>query len=80
MQKRTRGTGGLKVSALGCGCMGISFGYGQPTNREDGIGISAPPRMPASRSSTRPKRMGPSTARDSLPGRIPNGKGRPNPC
>ena len=39
MQKRTLGTGGLEVSALGFGCMGISFGYGQPTSREDGIGI-----------------------------------------
>lgn len=27
MQKRTLGTGGLEVSALGFGCMGISFGY-----------------------------------------------------
>jgi aryl-alcohol dehydrogenase-like predicted oxidoreductase len=39
MQKRTLGTSGLEVSALGFGCMGISFGYGQPTSREDGIGI-----------------------------------------
>jgi aryl-alcohol dehydrogenase-like predicted oxidoreductase len=39
MQKRTLGTSGLEVSALGFGCMGISFGYGQPSSREDGIGI-----------------------------------------
>jgi aryl-alcohol dehydrogenase-like predicted oxidoreductase len=39
MQKRTLGTTGLEVSALGFGCMGISFGYGQPTSREGGIGI-----------------------------------------
>jgi len=39
MQKRTLGTNGLDVSALGFGCMGISFGYGQPTSREEGIGI-----------------------------------------
>src|SRR6187401_2110542 len=39
MQKRTLGTSGLEVSALGFGCMGISFGYGQPTSREDGAGI-----------------------------------------
>ena len=39
MQKRTLGTSGLEVSALGFGCMGVSFGYGQPTSREDGIGI-----------------------------------------
>jgi aryl-alcohol dehydrogenase-like predicted oxidoreductase len=39
MQTRTLGTSGLAVSALGFGCMGISFGYGQPSSREDGIGI-----------------------------------------
>jgi aryl-alcohol dehydrogenase-like predicted oxidoreductase len=39
MQKRTLGTSGLEVSALGFGCMGISFGYGQPTRREDGLAI-----------------------------------------
>src|SRR3954468_21972231 len=39
MQKRTLGRTGLDVSALGFGCMGISFGYGQPTSREDGIAI-----------------------------------------
>jgi aryl-alcohol dehydrogenase-like predicted oxidoreductase len=39
MQKRTLGTSGLEVSALGFGCMGITFGYGQPTSRNDGIGI-----------------------------------------
>ena len=39
MQKRTLGTSGLDVSALGFGCMGISFGYGQPTTRDEGIAI-----------------------------------------
>src|SRR5215208_2548866 len=29
----------LEVSALGFGCMGISFGYGPATNRQDGIAI-----------------------------------------
>src|SRR3954467_8605169 len=39
MQKRTLGTSGLEVSALGFGCMGISQSYGKPSSREDGIAI-----------------------------------------
>jgi aryl-alcohol dehydrogenase-like predicted oxidoreductase len=39
MQKRILGKDRLEVSALGFGCMGISFGYGQPTSREDGVAI-----------------------------------------
>jgi aryl-alcohol dehydrogenase-like predicted oxidoreductase len=39
MQKRKLGASGLDVSAIGFGCMGISFGYGPATNREEGINI-----------------------------------------
>src|SRR5215216_617759 len=39
MEKRTLGLGSLEVSALGFGCMGISFGYGQPMSRDEGIAI-----------------------------------------
>src|SRR6476660_7696328 len=39
MQKRMLGKSGLEVSALGFGCMGISFGYGPATNRQEGIDI-----------------------------------------
>jgi aryl-alcohol dehydrogenase-like predicted oxidoreductase len=39
MQKRTLGKSGLEVSAIGFGCMGISFGYGPATSREDGIAV-----------------------------------------
>jgi len=39
MQKRTLGKQGPEVSALGFGCMGISFGLGVPLNRQDGIAI-----------------------------------------
>lgn len=37
MQKRKLGNEGLEVSALGFGCMGLSFGYGPATNKEDAI-------------------------------------------
>jgi aryl-alcohol dehydrogenase-like predicted oxidoreductase len=39
MQTRTLGTGGLRVSALGFGCMGLSYGYGPATDRAAGIAI-----------------------------------------
>ncbi|HWB30595.1 MAG TPA: aldo/keto reductase [Vicinamibacterales bacterium] len=39
MQTRTLGTRGLQVSALGFGCMGLSYGYGPATDRRDGIAI-----------------------------------------
>jgi aryl-alcohol dehydrogenase-like predicted oxidoreductase len=39
MQKRILGQDCLEVLALGFGCMGISFGYGQPTSRDEGISI-----------------------------------------
>jgi aryl-alcohol dehydrogenase-like predicted oxidoreductase len=39
MQKRTLGRGGLEVSAVGFGCMGISSGYGPAVSREDGIAV-----------------------------------------
>ena len=39
MQTRKLGNSGLEVSALGFGCMGISFGYGRPTTREEGIAV-----------------------------------------
>ncbi len=37
MQKRTLGNSGLEVSALGLGCMGLSFGYGPATDKEQAI-------------------------------------------
>ncbi len=38
MQRRTLGRG-LEVSALGYGAMGLSFGYGQPTERSQAIKV-----------------------------------------
>ena len=37
MQKRTLGKSGLQVSALGLGCMGLSFGYGPATEKQEAI-------------------------------------------
>lgn len=37
MKKRILGNSGLEVSALGLGCMGLSFGYGNAVGREDAI-------------------------------------------
>ena len=39
MLKRKLGQSDLEVSALGFGCMGISFGYGPATSRQDGIAV-----------------------------------------
>jgi aryl-alcohol dehydrogenase-like predicted oxidoreductase len=39
MQKRKLGTSGLEVSALGLGCMGMSFGYGPPADRQEMISL-----------------------------------------
>jgi aryl-alcohol dehydrogenase-like predicted oxidoreductase len=37
MQKRTLGNSGLEVSAIGLGCMGLSYGYGPATDTQDAI-------------------------------------------
>jgi aryl-alcohol dehydrogenase-like predicted oxidoreductase len=37
MKKRKLGNSGLEVSALGLGCMGLSFGYGPATERHEAI-------------------------------------------
>ena len=44
MQKRILGKRGgaatrLEVSALGLGCMGLSFGYGPATDKKDAINL-----------------------------------------
>src|SRR5881296_1261799 len=39
MQKRELGKSGLEVSAIGLGCMGMSFGYGPPKDKQEMISL-----------------------------------------
>ena len=40
METRRLGSGGLDVSAIGLGCMGMSFAYGTAAERDDGESIA----------------------------------------
>jgi aryl-alcohol dehydrogenase-like predicted oxidoreductase len=39
MQKRKLGKSNLEVSAIGLGCMGMSFGYGPPADKQEMISL-----------------------------------------
>ena len=39
MEKRRLGKSTLEVSAIGLGCMGLSFGYGRPVEKQQGIAL-----------------------------------------
>src|SRR5258708_40101126 len=39
MQKRKLGKSNLEVSALGLGCMGMSYGYGPAVDKKEGISL-----------------------------------------
>src|SRR2546427_12230454 len=39
MKKRELGKSGLEVSAIGLGCMGMSFGYGLPKDKQEMIAL-----------------------------------------
>ncbi len=39
MKTRTLGRSGLKVSAIGFGCMGLNYSYGQGIEKKDAIAL-----------------------------------------
>ncbi|WP_438008200.1 aldo/keto reductase [Sorangium sp. So ce321] len=39
MQTRKLGNSNLEVSAIGLGCMGLSFGYGPPTDKQEAVSL-----------------------------------------
>lgn len=39
MQNRELGQSGLEVSAIGLGCMGLSYGYGPATDRSEAVAL-----------------------------------------
>ena len=41
MQKRKLGNSKLEVSAVGLGCMGMSFSYGPPKDKEEMTSLTA---------------------------------------
>ena len=55
MQNRILGNSDLEVSALGLGCMGMSFGYGPAADKQEMIALFGRPSNAASHSSTPPK-------------------------
>jgi hypothetical protein len=55
MQKRRLGTSNLEVSALGLGCMGMSFGYGPAADKQEMISLIR--SAVAVRSITQPHRL-----------------------
>jgi hypothetical protein len=63
MRMRRLGTSNLEVSALGFGCMGISFGYGPGVSRQEGISILRAAVDGGVTSSTPPKPTVPTATR-----------------
>ena len=61
MQMRELGRSGLKVSAIGLGCMGISFSYATKLSKEEGVALIRAAVERSSHSLILPKFMAPSS-------------------
>ncbi len=61
----TRKLGALDVSAIGLGCMGLSYGYGPASERSDAIRLIRAAMSAVSPSSTPPRLMGLASTRRS---------------
>ena len=48
MEKRKLGNSNLEVSAIGFGCMGMSFAYGPAADKQQAISVIRPPSNAAS--------------------------------
>jgi hypothetical protein len=70
MEKRKLGKSGLDVSAIGLGCMGLSFGYGLPVEKQQAITLIRSAFDRASHSLTPPRRTVHSQTRNSLARRL----------
>jgi aryl-alcohol dehydrogenase-like predicted oxidoreductase len=57
LQKRRLGNSNLEVSAIGLGCMGLSFGYGPAVEKQQGIALIRAAVERVSHSLTPPKCM-----------------------
>ena len=66
MKKRELGNSWLEVSALGFGCMGLSYGYGPATEKTQAVLLIRAGTSAASPFSTPQRHTGPAPTRDLL--------------
>ena len=76
MDKRTLGTGGLEVSAIGLGCMSMTGGYSDRPDRQEMISLIRAAVDAASRSSIPPRSTARTRTRNSSARRSPRTNAR----